>query len=298
MYVKLFGSILDSSIWTTDLPTRVVWITMLAMADEHGVVMASRNGLARRAAVTPAQCRHALKTLSSPDDDDRSGVEGGIRIRELQGGWELVNYQHYRELRSRKQIADAARQARYRKGQNVTGRDGVVTTVTRHDVTVEAEAEGEAEKSKSTTKSKSVRTAPDSNTPLNKHQVAYRALLPIIRQRLWSPDGKPPEKWSEARECTVIAELLTRNLTVDKLAVLIEGLENLSRGWCDQEYRAEWLEDKKVSLRVLFHAKSGLTAVRDLAERAYWWRHGKNGNAKKPHSDPTSLAATVARAIS
>jgi len=139
VYVKLFGSILDSSIWSADLATRVVWITMLAMADEFGVVYASVNGLARRAQVTPAECKRALKILSSSDPDDRSGVRSGQRIEELQGAWQLINYQHYRELRSHRQVVDAARQKRNR----ANGRDTSRTSVTRHDVTVEAEAEAD-----------------------------------------------------------------------------------------------------------------------------------------------------------
>ena len=58
-YTKLFGSILDSTVWATPATVRVVWITMLAMADEHGVVSASVGGLARRAVVS-----HVLEYLS------------------------------------------------------------------------------------------------------------------------------------------------------------------------------------------------------------------------------------------
>lgn len=141
MYVKLFGSILDSSIWSSDLATRVVWITMLAMADEFGIVYASVTGLARRAQVSIPECRRALQILSASDEDDRSGVRGGQRIEELQGAWQLINYAKYRELRSHKQVVDAARQARNRRTDRDTSRE----SVTRHDVTVEAEAEAEAE---------------------------------------------------------------------------------------------------------------------------------------------------------
>lgn len=151
MYVKLFGSILDSSIWSTDLATRVVWITMLAMADEFGVVHASVGGLARRAQVPIAECRRALQTLSTPDEDDRSGVRGGQRIEALQGAWQLINYQHYRELRSHKQVVDAARQARHRRRACDVSPNGV----TDHDVTVEAEAEAEVEAVTTTTTTKS-----------------------------------------------------------------------------------------------------------------------------------------------
>ena len=42
-YTKLFNSILASTIWRADDKTRIVWITLLAMADKHGIVEASRE---------------------------------------------------------------------------------------------------------------------------------------------------------------------------------------------------------------------------------------------------------------
>jgi hypothetical protein len=208
MYVKLFGSILDSSIWTTDSATRVVWITMLAMADEFGVVHASLGGLARRAQVPLKDCKRALKILSSPDADDRSGVERGVRIRQLQGAWELINYQKYRELRSRKQIVDAARQARYRKQHVTAGRDTSQSSVTRHDVTVEAEAEAEA-------KIKSKACAPHNGARPRK---SWLAPFGTAYQQVY-PDGEP--QWGEMAR--YLAPL--RRRTPDTFAALAERVE-------------------------------------------------------------------------
>src|SRR5437016_4528475 len=124
---------------------------MLAMADEYGVVHAAVSGLAREANVTDKDCRRALRLLASPDKESRSPEAQGRRITAIPGGWRLINYQKYREIRTQRQLADAARQARYRQGNRDMSRD----TVTRHedhepvtDITTEAEAEAEAEKSK------------------------------------------------------------------------------------------------------------------------------------------------------
>ena len=147
MYVKLFGSILHSSIWSADLATRVVWITMLAMADEYGIVHAAVSGLAREANVTEKECRRALRLLASPDKESRSPEAQGRRITAIPGGWRLINYQKYREIRTQRQFADAERQARHREAQRDMSRDAV----TRHgdhkpvtEITTEAEAEAEA----------------------------------------------------------------------------------------------------------------------------------------------------------
>ena len=96
-YTKLFSSILTSSIWGEADHTRIVWITLLALADRNGDVSASTGGLARSANLDRARCEEAIKVLASPDPDDRSGVKDGIRIEPIQGGWHIVNYAAYRE---------------------------------------------------------------------------------------------------------------------------------------------------------------------------------------------------------
>src|SRR5678815_4938076 len=108
-YVKIYQSILDSSVWQENEPTRLVWITMLAMADMTGCLEASVSGIARRANVSIENCRRALERLSSPDPDDKSGVLDGVRIQKISRGWFVVNHKYYRDLRTDRQISGAAR---------------------------------------------------------------------------------------------------------------------------------------------------------------------------------------------
>jgi hypothetical protein len=122
--VKLYGSILDSSVWSEPLATRVVWIAMLAMADANGCVSASVNGLARRAQVSREDVETALATFLAPDPDDRSGVEEGRRICVIRGGWQIINHSYYRELRTEKQVQNADRQRRFKERHGVTGNAG------------------------------------------------------------------------------------------------------------------------------------------------------------------------------
>lgn len=142
-FVKLHGSILDSSVWGLSHPTRIVWLTMLAMADEHGVVSASVDGLARRAVVTIEECQHALASFLGPDPMSRDGGTGE-RIEKVPGGWLVLNHANYRDRQTRQQILTAARVAKHRKKAardcGVTGND-----VTPHLQTSPSEAEAEAE---------------------------------------------------------------------------------------------------------------------------------------------------------
>lgn len=97
-YTKLFSSIVGSTIWREKPETKVVWITMLAMADKHGEVSCSVPGLADLARVKIEDCEAALKTFLSPDPYSRTKDADGRRIVEIDGGWALVNYAKYREM--------------------------------------------------------------------------------------------------------------------------------------------------------------------------------------------------------
>jgi hypothetical protein len=95
-YTKLFGSIVASTIWEESNETRIVWITMLAMADQYGIVDSSVPGLAKFAKVSIEDTQLALKTLMSPDPYSRSKEYDGRRIQETDGGWLILNHGKYR----------------------------------------------------------------------------------------------------------------------------------------------------------------------------------------------------------
>ncbi len=112
-FVKLYASILDSSLWWgEDVATRLVWVTLLVAADHNGVYSGTLPGLAGKARVTLEEARHAVWRLQQPDEESRTPDHDGRRIEHLAGvGYQLLNYQKYRDRRSPRQIADAARKA-------------------------------------------------------------------------------------------------------------------------------------------------------------------------------------------
>lgn len=122
-YTKLFSSIVTSTVWRLDHPTRLVWITMLAIADRHGAVEASVPGLADLARVTREECDAALATLASPDADSRTKDLDGVRIVPADGGWQLVNHSKYRDKMSAEERRE--RNAEYMRGYRARG---VITT--------------------------------------------------------------------------------------------------------------------------------------------------------------------------
>jgi len=137
MYGKLFSSITDSSLWTRPSDTCKLFMTMIAMANRGGCVYASRSGLARRAVLVDATLQPdarfeaAIADLESPDaesgDRERAPENEGRRIRPIAGGWLILNYSYYRELRDEdeRRDADAERKRKSRMSQKaVTERDG------------------------------------------------------------------------------------------------------------------------------------------------------------------------------
>jgi len=126
-YTKLFSSILASSIWSEPMHVRIVWITMLAMADRDGLVEASIPGLADLSRVPKEDCREAVKILSSPDSDSRSKELNGRRIVAVEGGWQIVNYDAYRRKHDAEdcRAKDAARKARQRLATQAHDTKGV-----------------------------------------------------------------------------------------------------------------------------------------------------------------------------
>ena len=119
-YTKLFNSIVTSTIWTEDDKTRIVWITILAIADKNGEVQASIPGLARLAAVSVDACETAINKFLSPDKYSRTSDDEGRRLEKIEGGWAILNHSKYRLMASKEdsKSAGAERQKRYLERKN------------------------------------------------------------------------------------------------------------------------------------------------------------------------------------
>lgn len=161
-FTKLSESIVASTVWGYDSDTRVVWVTMLAIADATGVVRASVPGLARLAVVSVEAARKALDIFLSPDPDSRDKSNEGRRIEVIDGGWLILNYLKYRNYRD-----DDARRLHnreYQKKSRATPRTSASVSTRQHSSApvssgqqgqrlsaqeeADAEADGEAEAEK------------------------------------------------------------------------------------------------------------------------------------------------------
>ena len=144
-FTKLFNTIVTSTIWQENDKTRIVWITMLAIADADGIVSASVPGLASVANVDVDSARAAVVTLTSPDPDSRTKDFEGRRIEPIDGGWRILNYLKYRRMLNEEERREYKARwiAEKRRQTSTPSRQS-----RRKSTHAEAEAEAEADKKK------------------------------------------------------------------------------------------------------------------------------------------------------
>jgi len=158
MYNKLFTKILDSSIWLESMPTRIVWLTIIAAMDEHGFAQfASVANIAHRARVSVEEADAAITCLESPDPNSSDPDNDGRRVERVPGGWLVLNAEKHRTMVTKVVIQERTRERvrrhRERKtAQPVTDGNASVTlgnktygSVTPSEAVSEARSEAESE---------------------------------------------------------------------------------------------------------------------------------------------------------
>jgi hypothetical protein len=146
MYNKLFTKILDSSIWLETTPTRIVWLTFIAVMDEKGFApFAAVGNVANRARVTLEEAKIAISVLEAPDPESSDPEFEGRRLERVPGGWIILNAEKHRDLVTRaiKQAQTAERVRRFRQRKRES--NARVTTSEAYTYT-EARSEEDEEK--------------------------------------------------------------------------------------------------------------------------------------------------------
>ena len=186
-FTKLYTGILESTLWCESDRTRLVWVTMLAMADEFGRVLGSVPGLANRARVPVEDTRAALVTFLAPDPDSRTPDYEGRRVEIIDGGWRLLNHAKYRELRSEDDRREQNRQAQRRMRERKKAAKASATVSTRHLESAEsAHTEAYANADADLSSSSSKKTPPCPVQDLIKQFVEAVPELPKPRPEMWA----------------------------------------------------------------------------------------------------------------
>jgi len=235
-FTKVHQSILQSSLWCEDSDTKVVWITLLALADRHGEVMASVPGLARTAGVTLEKCQAAIAKFTQPDPHSRTPDLEGRRLEPIPGGWALVNHAKYRHEASKEDSKEKAaqRQKRHRETKQalrVTPSNGQSVTVTPSNAPVtqsrdiaETEAEADAEADSKKDKGKEVEASlPFSLSPKPSKKPAgeHRQMIDAWRQAYEEAHGT--KFVVTPRDAKAAKDLLASGVKPDDVASLAKA---------------------------------------------------------------------------
>ena len=190
MYVKLFSSILTSSVWAEDAKTRIVWITLLALADREGDVQSSPSGLARLANVTLKDCHSALTRFCAPDTESGTQEYAGRRIEEHEGGWHILNYTKYRAMQD-----EETRKAQWRESSR-TYRQRKSAPHQQKSAHTDTDTDTEGGKALTAPTTKAERTGRDMARTAAPLSPAHHALL-TLRQAVWTAgqDGRRDLNW-------------------------------------------------------------------------------------------------------
>ncbi len=120
-FTKLHNKLLRSTVWEKPSHIRICWITMLALADRDGQVKASLPGLAHEARLTMAEVEDALEDFRQPDKYSQTTLEGGRRIRDIEGGWELITYEVHRRMFSAEERREKDAERKRKKRAAISG---------------------------------------------------------------------------------------------------------------------------------------------------------------------------------
>lgn len=95
-FTKLDERILQSSIMAEKAEVFKVWIALLASCRQNGIADVSSTFLAAACHLPQKTVDNAIEVLSSPDSHSRSLADDGRRIKRVDGGYFVINYDKYR----------------------------------------------------------------------------------------------------------------------------------------------------------------------------------------------------------
>jgi len=123
-FVKLDCGIVDSTIFCEPNDVFKAWITLLAKAGPDGIARITAPALGLLCRVSPDRAEEILEQFSQPEKHSRTQADQGMRIRRVDGGYMVINYEKYR---SHDYGAKERMKALRQRSRNVPERSRTVT---------------------------------------------------------------------------------------------------------------------------------------------------------------------------
>jgi hypothetical protein len=217
VFAKIFSQIFDSSI-SSDYIVRHTFMDLLVLADREGVVDMTPDAIARRTNVPEEMIIHAINILTSPDPRSRSSEAEGRRLLPIDSrrdwGWQIVNYEHYRNLRDeearRAYFRDKKREQRSKTITPVPEVSALVqdspTVSTKGDIEAEEEKEQKHSRAKSA-RGKKTEAAKSRHAEFKAAILAYWKSKNDGVEMPWGPaEGRNLEMWLRETPNTTIEQ--------------------------------------------------------------------------------------------
>lgn len=213
-YTKIYGrKLLTSSIWREDTETKIIWITLLAMANEDGIVDCWIPGVSAMSGIDMNKTEEVLTRLTEPDKYSRTTANEGRRIEytDVNGTncIRILNHELYRGFQSKKQAKDAERQRKRRE------RDKRDMSQVSRDVTV-------------TSRDIALNTNTNTNTNLCLTTNVVKQINPQIKSDVqkvfnaWKSAFRPASRLTDSRKAVIQTRL--KSFSADDLVLAIEHL--------------------------------------------------------------------------
>lgn len=129
-WFKLSHRLFESSIWEEDLVTRIVWITLLGLAQNmhnkthgEGTVIITPGNLARKALISREQLDHAISKLTQPDPYSRTNA-GQPRLEVLENGYRIPAFDLYHDPDHYNAVIEKRREAGRRRAETAVREAG------------------------------------------------------------------------------------------------------------------------------------------------------------------------------
>lgn len=118
-FIKAHSELVSSSVWEEPYHIRIAWTTLMVTCGTNGISPVTEASLYRVANITKEEAEDAIRAFTSPDPKSRTPDNDGRRIERVSGGFRLLNYSKYRDIRTPEQKNAYMRDymKRYRKQQ-------------------------------------------------------------------------------------------------------------------------------------------------------------------------------------
>jgi hypothetical protein len=217
MYAKLFSSITESSLWSEPKEVRLLFVTMIAKADQTGFVEASVPGLARVANLTVEETEFALEVLRSPDKYSKNPDNEGRRIINVPQGFMILNYEDYRARRNSEERQEYMRnymkEYRNKSKQTVNNCKPPLAAVSHgYPPLAQAEAEAEAEADTDTEEKNNTLSVSEAESGRIVYSKEFEAFWEVYPKQRRTKKQEAYRKWKQALK-RVDAGLLIQRAT-------------------------------------------------------------------------------------